>query len=63
MQNSETPKWVAIIVIIFLAIVGGAFAWTQGQISHNSESIMEHWEVLIDMRADIRYIREHIGER
>ena len=63
MQNSETPKWIAIIVVIFLTIVGGMFAWTQGQISHNTEEIMETREILADMRAYIRHIREHIGER
>jgi len=73
-QNGTTPKWVAIIVAIFLAIVGGMFAWTQAAVASNSTRIMETREMIADVRAemremmaeiraDVRYIRNTIGER
>ena len=62
MQNSETPKWVAIIVVIFLTIVGGMFAWTQGQISTNARDIRELYRDVSTTLTHVEWIREHMEE-
>jgi len=60
-QNNSTPRWIAIIVAIFLSITGALFAWSQSQIADNREKIILLRENMADMKADIKWIRNYLS--
>ena len=66
-NGNSVAKWIAIITSIFIAIAGGAYAYTtilNKQIDHRIERLEEKFERImecnIEIKQDVKWIKWHL---
>ena len=66
-NGNSVAKWIAIITSIFIAIAGGAYAYTtilNKQIDHRVERLEEKFERImecnIEIKQDVKWIKWHL---
>ena len=66
-NGNNTVKWIAIIASIFIAIAGGAYAYTtivSKQIDHRIERLEEKFERIMEcnteIKQDVKWIKWHL---
>jgi len=66
-NGNSVAKWIAIIASIFIAIAGGAYAYTtilNKQIDHRVERLEEKFERImecnIEIKQDVKWIKWHL---
>ena len=66
-NGNSVAKWIAIITSIFIAIAGGAYAYTtilNKQIDHRIERLEEKFERIMEcnteIKQDVKWIKWHL---